>query len=285
MRYQIESIEDLIRAISYASDNDTIDGQGIILEVKYNNFALDKKLKIENICFDKIWKNDRITLLAHDSLEIDNCTFITNNYKDGKITFVYADGGNEQTLDINNSKFVNSNYIGVQTFNCGVAHIMDCVFHYDSPTTHGYGVWQGGSGSAVNQELKVHHSKFYSTRHAIAGHYNANHIDVEDCQFINNVKHVLDRHSGVPGNSGAFGYGGGDYRIAGNIFHDMDRFALSAPIPLDGHKIIVENNVFSRPTGKAFEIEMDIDGEKELIRDNEVDHPQVIIEYNKYTLE
>lgn len=291
MIYRVHTKNDFESALNQATSGDSIDGEGAEIELKYSRYLINSKLNIRNIAFYNLRNKegaitDRIntlTIVNDGGLEIESCGFASHNpHSPGHIGFIKAEKATH--LIVENCRFVDANFAGLWLYDCPYTLIDDSQFNFDSPLGYGYGCWQGGSGGAVNQVLKAKRSEFYFTRHAIAGHYNANHIHIEACQFGGTVQQVLDRHAGEPGNSGAWGIGGGSYTVLNNVFNDRDRMPVDVQQPLYGNKITVEGNTFNRVYGKNLKMEAVVNDENVVLNETH-SHPQLEWGTNYYVNE
>jgi len=287
MVYNIESKADFDQVLVQVSNGDMINGNGVRLELKHSRYNLIHNLEFRSIIFDKVWPNDSnenyvtFNIVNYAGLTMSNCEFTPSN-EDNTKRICYIKAEDASYLEVERCIFNRSNYMGIHTYDVRHAVVRDCDFNYDSPQGYGYGIWQGGSG-AIDQQLRVFDSRFRKTRHAVAAHYSSNDIHIERCEFSENVQQVLDRHAGEPGNSNAWGVGGGNYTVINNTFHDPFSGPVDVQVPLNGKMITVYNNVFSKPFGKNLKIEAMIGGVKTVLNETN-SHPQLAWGKNYYMI-
>lgn len=289
MKYEVENIQDLDTALKNCRNGDVITGDRI--ETPYNLWTVNKDIVFEDIIFSGMRPKDR-SLAENISLfdirggarvRFDKVRFYSKIHTAPTYNSCHIKTTNAKELYIDGCQFSDAVTMSVWTFDCDFAWITDCNFQMRLPIRYGYGIWQGGSGSAKNQKLSVSSSSFEGCRHSVAGHYGKNHIHVDRCDFYGSTKHIIDRHSGQHDQTAPqFGIGGGDYIITNNRFHDPERRAIKVPIPHEGCTVQIHGNVFGREQGKCVTIEENVDGELVSWNGDQVDHPQIFISDNFY---
>ena len=284
MIYNIYNLRDFDTALNESTNGDIIDGEGITIDLKYFRYSIRKNLEFRNINFDKIWSNSKsnnftaFTIQRKAGLILEKCEFTPyyttpSNVKSEVVGFIKAEKASY--IEADHCIFNKANYMGIHLYDCPHALITNAEFNYDSPDNgYGYGIWQGGKGNTIDQQLRVFDSKFRKTRHAVAGHYNSNHIHMERCEFWDNVQQVLDRHAGHPDDPKAWGIGGGNYRVIDCTFHDKDTGPIDVQVPLNNKIITAIGNKFNRPNGKCLKLDAMIDGVETTLNETS-GHPQV----------
>lgn len=274
--FKVETTEDFHKATKEARPYDYIvyDGPEWESNIQFDApLVISRKLRFCGVEFSCVSQSHIITT---ESIEFSNCKFIGKFGETRKL--LRSEISNY--LIFQDCSFGSASIMCLDLFSCKECHIIDSHFSGDSPTEYGYGIWQGGSGSAKGQQLTVIRSNFLFLRHGIDGHYNANHKTIIGCTFDSGVKASISQHSGeneqgkdVPG------IGGGNTKIIGCRFLDSDSFGISSMPPQPGHTLQIIDNTFIRPYGKAMEFELP---DRIKYRENQIQHPQIILEGNTY---